>query len=102
MGIEFGGNAARNKESLQDTIYWLNSQKPEAIKKWLSSTDNKRTAVRILSLSDDLIYGNVESPVILELFRILPFAHTQIDWVTKHPHAATKLLWHLEGWVALG
>ena len=99
MGIEFGGNTSRNKELLQDMIDWLNGQQPETIKKWLLSTENRRTAIKILSLDDDFIRSNVQSPVILELFRILPFAKTQLDWVTEHPHAATRLLWYLEGCV---
>ena len=96
MGIAFG---SKHKSELHDTIDWLNKQDITAIQNWLLNLENKRIAIRILSLDDDFIHDYIDPKMLFELFKIMPFALTQIDWVIKHPRSATGMLWYFErGW----
>jgi len=93
MGIEFGSKGKEADDELHSTIDWLNRQDATAIQKWLLTLENKRLASRILSLDDTFISEHLHIRAMFELFKILPFAGTQIDWVKDHPQSATRLLW---------
>ena len=96
MGIEFGSKGIEADDELHSTIDWLNKQDATAIQKWLLTLDNKRLASRILSLDDIFLSEHLHGRAMFELFKILTFAGTQIDWVKDHPHSATGILWHFE------